>query len=185
MNDILAKIGILAIGLFIGGLVMKIVTDKAWERELANSKPTVIVHHDTVQSPPIVIVRRLNPIVTRDTVRLIQSGELDSIASYWAGAILNFWLGLGYGPEQAYYMQDSLTIERGYELESPEIGRLKVTYLPLKDFRLTVDEIRPPVIHNDTTITQSPIVIPKTFFDYLVICGGYVLALIFAVLAST
>lgn len=183
MNDILAKIGLVAIGLFIGGLVMKVTTDRAWEAKLAGAKPTLIVRHDTVESPPIVIVRRLNPIVKHDTVRVISSSELDSTASYWAGAILNFWLGLGYDAQGSYNMQDSLTIQRGFEIENDKIGYLKVSYLPLPDFTLTVNELRPPHISNDTTLTTPPIVIPKTFFDYLEMFGGYALALIFAILA--
>src|SRR5512135_3683804 len=183
MNDILAKIGLVAIGLFIGGLVMKIVTDKAWQAELNNAKPIEVIHHDTVQSPPIVIVRRLNPIVKHDTVKPIQSSDLDSTALYWAGAILNYWLGFGYDSKQVYEMQDSLTVNRGFEIQNEQIGYMKVSYLPLQGFTLKIDEIRPPIITSDTTRTSGPIVIPRTFFDELIQYGGYALAVLIAVFA--
>ncbi len=178
------KIAYTALGFLIGaiiiGLAVKFTTDRAWKAEIANSKPTLVIQHDTVQSPPIAIVRRLNPIVKHDTVRVVNSSDLDSTASYWARAILNFWLSLGYDAQSAYNMQDSLTIERGFEIKNENIGYMKVRYLPLSDFILTVDEIRPPIISSDTTKTYPPIVIPRTFFDELIQYGGYVLFVVFA-----
>lgn len=161
---------------------MRSVTNKAWERDLANAKPVIVVHHDTVQSPPITIIKRLNPAIRQDTTRKpIQITHSDSLSLFWGFWWINFWASKGYIPEDAALLQDSLTVSRTLEIRDKDIGYLKVLYDPLLNFNFSLVEIRSPQVSNDTTSTTPPIVIPKTFLDYLTEYAGWAVALIFLI----
>lgn len=180
------KIAYVAIGLVVGGLITGLVVtsmlNSAWQMKLDNAKPIVTIVHDTITIPKIVIREHLQP-GKRDTLRVPVPMTLsDSASLRWGKDVLLFWAMMGYSPFEARYMQDSLTVDRSLSVISNRGDSITAHYLPLSDFLLTLDEIRTPIISNDTTIRYSPIAIPKTFFDEMVQYGGYVLSGIIAIL---